>query len=65
MVMRTSCVTMASTRSVEVQLSYCNLGMLHTWKSKPRNRLFRRALAMRAILCVPVLARASMAAQAA
>ena len=38
--------------------------MLHTWEAKPRNRLFRRALAMRAIFCVPVLACASMAAQA-
>ena len=38
---------------------------LHTWKSKPRNRLFRRALAMRAILWAARLPRASMAAQAA
>ena len=38
--------------------------MLHTWKSKPRNRLFRRALAMRAILWATQLPRASMAAQA-
>ena len=41
--------------------------MLHTWKSKPSNtnRLFRRALAMRAILWAARIPRASMAAQAA
>ena len=39
--------------------------MLHTWFLQLRNRRFRRALAMRAILCVPVLVRASLAAQAA
>ena len=40
-------------------------GLLHTWLTKPRNRLFRRALAMRAIFCAARLSRASMAAQAA
>ena len=38
-----------------------NNGMLYTWLAKPRNRLFRRALAMRAILWVPVLVCVSMA----
>ena len=40
-------------------------GMLHTWKSKPRNKTFRRALAMRAIFWAGAqIPRASMAAQA-
>ena len=33
--------------------------MLHTWLAKPRNSLFRRALAMRAILWAAQVPRAS------
>ena len=56
-------------RKREITLSYprfegAHVGMLHTWLAKPRNRLFRRALAMRAMLWVPVLVCASMATQA-
>ena len=40
-------------------------GVLHAWKSNLRNKRFRRARDTRAILWVPVLACASMAARAA
>ena len=42
----------------------CVPGMLHTQFGKPRHRLFRRALAMRAFFCAAHIPRASEAAQA-